>query len=72
LCACEHQQAPCLVTIAVEKSNRDGKKDNRCQKQDIQDDEEAVGAFQIGEDAIVGDPGTGDHEIGGEIKWYLA
>ncbi len=64
----EHQQAPCLVAIAVEKSDRDGEKDNRSQEQHIQDDEEAAGALQIGKDAVVGDPGTGDHEIGGKIK----
>src|SRR5438270_13742425 len=35
---CENQQAPCLVAIVVEKSDRDGEKDNRRQKQHIQDD----------------------------------
>ena len=43
LCACEHLQTPCLVSIAVEKCNWDGEKDNRRQEQHIQDDKEAAG-----------------------------
>jgi hypothetical protein len=46
----EHAPDLCPVAIEVEKNDRDRQEHDRCQEHHIQDDEEAAGALQIGDE----------------------